>query len=67
MNPLQRLWKRRAMMDDLSDEIEQHIHEKIEALVGEGIPRDEAVHVARRAFGNSALVEERGREFWMWS
>jgi putative ABC transport system permease protein len=67
MNPIQHLWKRRAMMDDLSDEIEQHISEKIEALVAEGMPRDEAVHAARRAFGNSTLLEERGREFWMWS
>src|SRR6185437_10608184 len=66
MNPLQRLWKRRAMMDDLSDEIEQHISEKVEALVAEGIPQEEATHAARRAFGNSALMEERGREFWMW-
>ncbi|MGC1869685.1 MAG: ABC transporter permease [Acidobacteriaceae bacterium] len=67
MNPLQRLWKRRAMMDDLSDEIEQHISEKIEALVAAGMPRKEAEHAARRAFGNSTLLEERGREFWMWS
>jgi putative ABC transport system permease protein len=67
MNPIERLWKRRAMMDDLSDEIEQHISEKIETLVAEGMPREEAVHAARRAFGNSALLEERGREFWMWS
>jgi putative ABC transport system permease protein len=66
MNPIQRLWKRRAMMDDLSDEIEQHMSEKIEALVAEGMPRDEAVHAARRAFGNAVLLEERGREFWMW-
>ncbi|MFZ0518777.1 MAG: ABC transporter permease [Acidobacteriaceae bacterium] len=67
MNPIQLLWQRRAMMDDLSDEIEQHIREKIEALVAEGMPRDEAMHAARRAFGNAALLEERGREFWMWS
>ena len=58
MNPIQHLWKRRAMMDDLSDEIEQHISEKIEALVAEGMPREEAVHAARRAFGNSALMED---------
>ena len=66
MNPLQRLLKRRAMMNDLSDEIEQHLSEKIEALVAEGMPREEAVHAARRAFGNSTLLEQRGREFWMW-
>lgn len=67
MNPLQRLWKRRAMMDDLSDEVEQHLSEKIEALVAQGMQQEEAVHAARRAFGNSALLKERGREFWMWN
>ncbi len=67
MNPIEHLWKRRAMMDDLSVEIEQHLSEKIEALVAEGMPREEAVHAARRAFGNSALLAERGRESWMWS
>jgi putative ABC transport system permease protein len=66
MNPLHRLWKRRAMMDDLSEEMEQHLNEKIEAMVAAGTPRDEAVHAARRAFGNTALLQERGREFWMW-
>src|ERR1035437_4754318 len=66
MNPLQRIWKRRAMMDDLSDEIEQHMNEKLEALVAAGMPREDAVHAARSAFGNVALLEERGREFWMW-
>ena len=66
MNPLKRLWKRRAMMNDLSAEIEQHMREKLEALVAEGMSREEAVHAARRAFGNAALLEERGREFWMW-
>jgi predicted permease len=54
------------MMDDLSEEMEQHLSEKIEAMVAGGMPRDEAVHAARRAFGNAALLEERGREFWMW-
>ncbi|MES2223278.1 MAG: ABC transporter permease [Acidobacteriota bacterium] len=67
MNPVQHLWKRREMMDDLSAEIEQHLNEKIEALMAEGMSREEAVHAARRAFGNYTLLQERGREFWMWN
>jgi putative ABC transport system permease protein len=66
MNPLQRLLHRRAQADDLSEEMRQHLEEKIEALVAGGVPRDEAVHAARRAFGNATLIEQRSREVWMW-
>ena len=33
-------------------------------LVAGGVPRDQAVYLARRAFGNPTLVEERAREVW---
>ncbi|MGO8719241.1 MAG: ADOP family duplicated permease [Acidobacteriaceae bacterium] len=66
MNPLQHLLQRRRMTDDLSEEMRQHLEEKIEALVASGMPRDEAVHAARRAFGNITLIEQRSREIWMW-
>ena len=32
----------------------------------EGMSREEATRAARRAFGNAALIEERGREAWQW-
>ena len=51
---------------DLSEEMQQHLEEKIEALIAGGMPRDEAVHAARRAFGNATLIEQRSREVWMW-
>jgi hypothetical protein len=66
MNPLKRLFLRRTMADDLSEEMRQHLEEKIEALIAGGIPRDEAIHTARQAFGNPTLYEERSREIWMW-
>jgi putative ABC transport system permease protein len=66
MNPLKRVFQRRTITDDLSEEMQQHLDEKIEALMESGMPREEAVHAARRAFGNSTLIEQRSREVWMW-
>jgi len=66
MNPLPRLFRRRGMAADLAEEMRQHLAEKIEDLVANGMPREEAVHAARRAFGNATLLEQRSREVWMW-
>jgi len=60
------LFARRRIYNDLTEEIWQHIDEKTEALMAEGMSRGEAEHAARREFGNISLVEERGREAWMW-
>ena len=49
MNPLKRMFGRRRMTDDLSEEMHQHLEEKIEALVASGMPREEAIHASRRA------------------
>lgn len=66
MNWLRRLFMRRKICDDLSEEIRLHLEEKIEALIADGMSREEAEHAARREFGNVALIEERGRETWHW-
>lgn len=66
MNWLKNLFQRHKMTSDLSEEMQQHLDEKIEALVASGMPRDEAVHAARRAFGNATQLEQRSREVWMW-
>ncbi|MHB1674555.1 MAG: ADOP family duplicated permease [Acidobacteriaceae bacterium] len=66
MTRFHRMFSRRRMTDDLSEEMRQHLEEKIEALVADGMPREEAVHAARRAFGNATLIEQRSREVWMW-
>jgi predicted permease len=64
---LQRIWQflfRRRIYTDLSDEIAQHLEEKVEKLVAQGTGREEAERQARREFGNAMLVEQRSREEW---
>ena len=63
---LKQIRLRRRFSADLSEEMQQHLEEKIEALIADGMPREEAVHAARRAFGNATLIEQRSREIWMW-
>ncbi|MGC1186495.1 MAG: ABC transporter permease [Candidatus Acidiferrales bacterium] len=52
---------------DISDEIHEHLDEKVDELVAAGMSRAEATADARRQFGNVALIEERTREVWKWS
>jgi predicted permease len=60
------LLRRRQIFRDLAEEIRQHLDEKTEALVAEGLSRDEAKRAAKREFGNVTRIEERGREAWIW-
>jgi predicted permease len=66
MNWLRQLFTRRAIYDDLAQEIQQHLSEKTESLMAQGMSRAEATSRARREFGNPMRVEERGREAWIW-
>ena len=66
MNWIRDLFARRALERDLADEIRQHLHEKIDDLMLQGMSRDEATRLARREFGNVTLVEEQGRDVWRW-
>lgn len=63
---LSQLFARRRLYRDLADEIQQHLDEKTEALMAEGMSGEEAERAARREFGNVTRIEERGREAWMW-
>jgi predicted permease len=54
------------MYRDLSEEIQQHILEKTESLVDQGMSRADAEYCARRDFGNVTGIEERSREAWVW-
>ncbi len=63
---LKHIRSRRRFSADLSEEMQQHLEEKIAALIAAGMPREEAIHAARRAFGNATLIEQRSREVWMW-
>jgi predicted permease len=66
MSRLKRLFSRRKLYGDLSDEMQQHLEEKIEELVGTGMSRKEATAAARCEFGNLSLLEEDGRDVWRW-
>jgi predicted permease len=58
--------RRRNLYNDLAEEMREHIEEKTEQFIREGMNREEATHAARRAFGNEAVLEQRGREAWQW-
>jgi hypothetical protein len=60
------LRQRQRIYDDLAEEIRQHLDEKAEALMADGMSRKEADRAARREFGNVTRMEERGREAWMY-
>ena len=66
MNWLTQLFARRRETNNVSDEIEEHLQEKVDELVAAGMLRSEAESAARREFGNVTLLEERSREVWQW-
>jgi len=63
---LKQLVTRRSIFNDLSEEIQQHLAEKTEALMAGGMSREDAERAAKREFGNVTRIQERGREAWMW-
>jgi predicted permease len=66
MKWFRQLFSRGRRYDDLSVSIKEHLEEKIEELMEEGMSRADAERAARREFGNVAMVEERSREVWQW-
>jgi len=66
MISLDRLFRRRRIADDLAAEIQAHLDEKAEYLVAQGMSRDEAARMARRAFGNVTRLREQGHDTWQW-
>src|ERR1700722_14717740 len=66
MSWFSRFFARKRRYDDISVSIQEHIDERIDELVEEGMPRDEAERTARRDFGNVTLLRERSREVWQW-
>lgn len=67
MQGLKWLFDRRRRYDDLSVSIQEHIEERTEELMEEGVSRGQAEQTARREFGNVTLLRERSREEWQWS
>jgi predicted permease len=66
MQAFNSLFGRRRRYDDLSISIQEHIQERTDELVEEGMPRAQAEQSARREFGNVTLMQERSREAWQW-
>jgi predicted permease len=66
MSWLNRIFRRRKLYSDLAEEMREHLDEKTEQFLRDGMIREEAEHAARRAFGNPALLEQRSREVWQW-
>ena len=66
MKWFKQLLSRRRLYGELSEEIREHLEEKILELVAGGMPRKEAVGAARREFGNVTLVEQDSHEVWRW-
>jgi hypothetical protein len=60
------LFSRRHRYDELSASIREHLDEKTSDLMDRGMTSEEAEKVARREFGNVALIEQRSREVWQW-
>jgi predicted permease len=67
MKGLRRLFGRGRRYEDLSVSIQEHIEERAEELIDEGMTREQAEQAARREFGNVTLLRERSREEWQWS
>ena len=66
MNWFRQIFARRQIYNDLSEEIRQHIAEKVETLVASGMSHREAEYKAKREFGNVARIEQSGRQAWLW-
>src|ERR1700722_13625225 len=66
MSLFKQMFSRPRVFGDLSEEIREHLEEKVEELVSAGMSREEAAAAARRQFGNLTLTEENGREVWRW-
>src|SRR5215510_6271549 len=66
MGWLKQILLRSRRYDELAESIRHHLEEKIEDLMEDGLSREEAIHKARREFGNVTLIEERSREVWQW-
>src|SRR6266849_1414997 len=67
MSWLKQLFSRRRLFGDLSEEIREHLEEKVEELMAGGMSTEEATYATRREFGNVTLVEQDSRTVWRWA
>lgn len=58
------LFSRRRRYEELEESIREHLRERVESLISEGVPRVEAEFQAQKEFGNVTRIKEQGREVW---
>jgi predicted permease len=63
---LARILRHRQFHGDLSEEMREHLEEKIEELVAGGMPTGQARLEAQREFGNALRLREESRDMWGW-
>jgi hypothetical protein len=56
--------RRERMMEDLEQDIREHIEMETQDNVARGMPPEEARYAALRKFGNVRRVQEEAREVW---
>jgi len=61
------LMRRDRKEDELAEELQFHLDEETDERAAGGLPMDEARRVARRDFGNLAIVCEDTRAAWTWT
>ena len=66
MGGLRDLFLRGRRYRELAESVREHLAERVEELVDEGMARSDAEFRAKREFGNMTLMEERSREVWQW-
>src|SRR5258708_3746573 len=66
MTWLRRLFSRRGLYGELSEEVRGHLEAKIEELGAGGMPRKEASYAARREFCHVTRTEQDSRDIWRW-
>lgn len=66
MNLFARIFSRGRIYTELNNSMREHLEEKVDELIQGGMSSEEATASARRAFGNTALLEQESREVWQW-
>jgi putative ABC transport system permease protein len=60
------LVRRRAVENELAEEMRYHLEQRAADYAADGLPPDEARFAAQRRFGNAAALQERARDTFGW-
>jgi predicted permease len=66
MQWLRRIFSRHRRYDDIAVSIQEHLDERTDELMEDGMSREDAAQKARREFGSVTQIAERSREAWQW-